>query len=237
MISKLSQTKAICLISDGIDSPVATYLTAQKKVKVIGLHFENNPMVKPSKKYKDKKLEQLILDSEKQILNIAQQIANSLSFQDSFQLYLIPNGEDLKAISTSDDPKITCVLCKRLMLLKAEYLAKKLDIDYIVTGEILGEQASQTINNLYNIQDVLKGKQLLRPIIGLNKEEVTKIARKIGTLTFSEKAAVFTCSAVPNKPVIQADLDRIYNLEKKLDIEKKAKKSIENAKKLTFNKN
>jgi thiamine biosynthesis protein ThiI len=193
-------------------------------------------MIKPSKKYKDKQFNKLLQDNEKQILKIAQQIVNSLSFQDSFDLYLIPNGEDLKAIATSDDPKITCVICKRLMLLKAEYIAKKLDLDYIVTGEILGEQASQTINNLYNIQNVLLGKQLLRPIIGLNKEEVTKIARDIGTLAFSEKAAVFTCSAVPNKPVIQADLERIYKLEKKLEINKLAKNSISNAKKLTFHK-
>jgi thiamine biosynthesis protein ThiI len=220
------QPKAICLISDGIDSPVAAFLVAQKKVEIIGLHFDNYPMIKPVRNEHN--------DFKKQISNIAQQLTNSLSFQESFELYTIPNGNDLKIIATSNDPKITCLLCKRLMLQKAEFLAVKLGADYLVTGEILGEQASQTINNLYNIQEVVKKKQLLRPIVGLNKDEVTKIARNIGTLPFSEKAAAFTCSAVPNKPAIQAELARIHKLEKELSIKQLVNQSVEQRKKTIF---
>lgn len=231
------KAKAICLISDGIDSPVATFLIAQKKVEVIGIHFDNKPMIKPVKKYLAEQKKILYNESEKQIYNIAQQLVNSFETQIIFDLYTIPNGEDLKIFKTSDDPKLTCILCKRQMIRKAELLADQLNADYIVTGEILGEQASQTIENLSNIHETLRKKQLLRPIIGLNKDEITIIARKIGTMQFSEKASKFTCAAVPDKPAIQAKLDRIYRLEDKIEIDKLAIESVRMAKKITFKKN
>jgi thiamine biosynthesis protein ThiI len=231
------KSKAICLISDGIDSPVATFLISQKNIEVIGIHFDNKPMIAPVKKYASKQDNLLYSESEKQIHNIAQQLVNSFETQTTFDLYTVPNGEELRIIKNSDDPKLTCILCKRLMVRKAEVLAEQIDADYIVTGEILGEQASQTIDNLSNIQDALREKQLIRPIIGINKDEITIIARKIGTMPFSEKASKFTCTAVPNRPAISAQLERIYRLENKLEIEKFIEISVRKAKKTVFKKN
>ncbi|NHK30151.1 MAG: hypothetical protein FK730_02280 [Asgard group archaeon] len=233
----MMKSKAICLISDGIDSPVATFLISQKNVEVIGIHFDNEPMIVPIKKYASKQINLLKNESEKQIHNIAQQLVNLFETQTTFVLYTVPNGEELRIIKKSDDPKLTCILCKRLMVRKAELLAKQINADYIVTGDILGEQASQTIDNLSNIQDALREKQLIRPIIGINKDEITAIARKIGTMQFSEKASKFTCAAVPDKPAIQAKLERIYRLEKKLELEKFIEKSVRKAKKTIFKKN
>ncbi len=230
------RSKAICLISDGIDSPIATYLIAQKKVEVIGIHFDNKPMIKPVKKFNSNQKKILFNESEKQIYNISQQLVNSFDTQNTFTLVIVPNGEDLRIFKESDVPKLTCILCKRQMIRKAELLAEQLNADYIVTGEILGEQASQTIENLSIIQEVLRKKQLLRPIIGLNKDEITDIARKIGTMQYSEKASIFTCAAVPDKPVIHADLKSIYQLENKIAIDKLVNESIKNAKKISFKK-
>ena len=147
------------------------------------------------------------------------------------------HGEDLKEIiERSNDSKITCVLCKRLMLRKANYVAKKLKADIIVTGDILGEQASQTIDNLSIIQEVLKDIQLVRPNLGLNKEEVIQIARKIGTYEFSELAAKYTCLAVPNKPATIVSHDRIEKAEKKLNLEDMVMNSWSNIEKTTLTK-
>jgi len=214
--------KVICLLSDGLDSPVATFLLEQKGLEVIGLNFDNQPYVslKTGNSNTDP-LSKTSLPNNKfaaPIFHIAQILVNSFKTQTHFELYQMPHGNDLKKIiDYSNDPKLTCVLCKRLMLMKAQELAEKLDADYIATGEILGEQASQTIDNLHVIESTLSNKKLLRPNIGLNKEEVITIARKIGTIKYSEEAAKFTCTAVPDKPSTQATLDRALLAESNLN--------------------
>lgn len=229
--------KVICLLSDGLDSPVATFLLEQKSLEVIGLNYINHPYVGPilrSKKQKEQAEETKI---ENNIDNIAQALINSFKFQTEFTLYQIPHGLDLKKIiEAAPDPKYTCILCKRLMFKKAEYLAYKLDINLLATGDILGEQASQTIENLKIIQESLQEKSIIRPNIGLNKQEVTNIARRIGTYQYSEAAAKFTCTAVPKKPATKAPLEIIEAIEEKIDIEKLIQESWEKRIKKTFHK-
>ncbi|MCK5045350.1 MAG: hypothetical protein KAS22_02145, partial [Candidatus Heimdallarchaeota archaeon] len=172
-----------------------------------------------------------------QIRNIAQALVNSFQSQTSFELYVAPNGKDLeKIVLESKDPKINCILCKRLMLKKAEELARNINADYIVTGEILGEQASQTIENLRTIETVLSDKKLIRPNIGLNKEEVIKLSREIGAYKFSAIAAKYTCAAVPNKPSTQAHLDRIVTAEEYLITANMIETSLRNANKYVLKK-
>jgi len=236
--------KAVCLISDGLDSPIATFLMERSGVEVVGLNFDNKPMVKPSKKKKQQKegtvtaiKEEKSIISISPIRNIAQALVNSFLSQTSFELYVVPNGKDLeKIVIESKDPKINCILCKRLMLKKAEELARNINADYIVTGEILGEQASQTIENLRTIESVLSEKKLIRPNIGLNKEEVIKLSREIGAYKFSEIAAKYTCAAVPIKPATQAHLDRIVTAEKYLISDKMIETSFQNANKYVLRK-
>jgi len=238
--------KAVCLISDGLDSPIATFLIERSGVEVVGLNFDNKPMVKPSKKKKQQKEGTVtaIKEEEKSIIsispirNIAQALVNSFQNQSSFELYVVPNGKDLeKIVIESKDPKINCILCKRLMLKKAEVLARNINADYIVTGEILGEQASQTIENLRTIESVLSEKKLIRPNIGLNKEEVIQLSREIGAYKFSEIAAKYTCAAVPIKPATQAHLDRIVTAEKYLISDKMIDTSLQKANKFVLKKN
>ncbi len=228
--------KAVCLISDGLDSPVATFLIEQKGIEVIGINFDNKPMVKYAKIKRDQnQLQENIAVG--QIQNIAQALVNSFMKQTKFKLFIVPNGEDLEKITThSHDPKITCVLCKRLMVKKAEIIANEVNAEYIATGEILGEQASQTIDNLKIIEDAVNSKRLIRPNIGLNKEEVITIAREIGTYQFAELAAKYTCSAVPIKPVTKTNLDRVLVAEEKLELQDAINSCFTNAKQLDFQK-
>ncbi|HUT81785.1 MAG TPA: hypothetical protein VMZ29_11335 [Candidatus Bathyarchaeia archaeon] len=228
----MTKRKAICLISDGLDSPVATFLIEQKGLEVIGINFDNKPMVTFTKK---ENLSRKIEPIKSQITNIASVLVKAFKEQDSFNLYIIPNGQDLKDIvDHTKDPQITCVLCKRLMLRKAEQVAIQLDADFIVTGEILGEQASQTIDNLRNIESVLKTKQLVRPLVGLNKEEVINISRSIGTNTYSELAAKYTCAAVPNKPATHTIFERIKVAEMMLNLDEIAENILANTQKFTY---
>lgn len=235
--------KAICLISDGLDSPVATFLLEQKGLQVIGIHFNNRPFVGESKYQKSRvrPSKDLLIPNKKpyslQIENIANKLVHSFQSQQSFDLYIVPHGEDLgEIINNSEDEKITCVLCKRLMLKKAEYFANQIGATLIATGDILGEQASQTIDNLKLVENALSNTRLIRPNIGLNKEEVISISRKIGTYQHSELAAKFTCTAVPIKPVTKAADERIELAEAKLDFDKLIEKSWEKAQKISFSK-
>lgn len=220
----LLKKKAVCLISDGLDSPVATFLLEKKGIEVIGLHFNNKPYVGLSKHQKQDKINlEIILSKEKknhsqQIEKICHSLVHSFQNQKKFKLYIVPHGDDLaEIINKSDDKQITCILCKRLMLKKAEYFAKQIGATLVMTGDILGEQASQTIDNLKIIEDSLTDIRLIRPNIGLNKEEVISIAREIGTYQYSELAAKYTCTAVPNKPATKASKERIQLAEEKLN--------------------
>lgn len=235
--------KVICLISDGLDSPVATFLLEQKGLHVIGIHFNNRPYVGESKYHKNKAqpTEELLIPNKllfsQQIEKIAYKLVHAFQSQKSFDLYIVPHGEDLgEIISYSEDEKITCVLCKRLMLKKAEHFANQVGATLIATGDILGEQASQTIDNLKLIESSLSNTRLIRPNIGLNKEEVIIISRKIGTYQHSELAAKFTCTAVPTKPVTKATDERIELAEAKLNFDKMIEKSWEKALLITVSK-
>jgi len=227
--------KVICLMSDGLDSPVATYLLEKEGLEVIGLNFNNFPLVKPVKRKKPD--QKRITVPRGQVKNIAQKLVNAFSHQKEFRVFLVPNGEDLKRIvEHASDPKLICVLCKRLMLKKAEQFALKLGAEFVATGEILGEQASQTIDNLWVNQSALTSTILLRPNIGLNKEEVTRIARTIGTYQHSELAAKFTCGAVPVKPSTHAKIEEVLAIEKELSLEEAIKTSFEHAQEEIFKK-
>ena len=229
----MTNQKAICLISDGLDSPIATFLLEQKGVEVIGINFNNQPLVVPAKR--KNKME--VQSSNKPIFDIAQTLVNSFKKQKKFELYIVPNGIDLQTIMTkSEDSKITCILCKRLMIKKAEQFAIELNARLIATGEILGEQASQTISNLKNIESALTTRILIRPNIGLNKDEIITIAREIGTYQHSEVSAKYTCGAVPIKPATQAAIERIISAEQKIGLEDSIKRSILDAEKHVFTK-
>ena len=232
--------KAICLLSDGLDSPVAIFLLEQKGVEVTGIHFNNKPYVGLSNQSKGS----IVIDKQQlknkeihsqQIENIAKQLVDSFATQKKFVLYIVPHGDDLgKIITNSGDEKITCVLCKRLMLKKAEFFAKKIGATLIATGDILGEQASQTIDNLKSIEDSLSETRLVRPNIGLNKEEVISYARRIGTYQYSELASKYTCTAVPKKPATKVSDARILEAEKQLNFPQLIKQSWETAKIITI---
>lgn len=195
--------KAICLLSGGIDSPVAAWLTMKKGCTPVFVYFDNSP-------FTDETTQQRAVEAIKKL--------KKHSSEKTFKLYVVPHGEDLADILRNCPRNLTCLLCRRMMYRVAEKIALKENADAIVTGEIIGEHASQTLRNLHVENLVMSDVTVLRPLIGMNKTEVESTARKIGTFDDSTKPAS-CCTGPPPKPRTRARLEEVLEAERKLKIE------------------
>jgi thiamine biosynthesis protein ThiI len=200
--------KAVLLLSGGIDSPVAGYLT-REKLDLIPVYFDNSP-------YSDK-------SNEKRAIRAAKK----LGFK---KLTVVPHGPNLFEFSRKCEPKYTCVLCKRMMYRLAEKIAKKHGAKALVTGDNLAQVASQTSWNLFVLTEASK-LPVLRPLIGFDKNEIIAISRKTKLYDISTSSAM-CCSIVPRKPSTKSELGRIKSEEKKVNIAKLVKESIEGAREI-----
>jgi len=142
---------------------------------------------------------------------------------------VVQHGENLKKIIENCSRRFTCLLCKRLMYRIAERLAEMMGAEGIVTGEAIGEQASQTITNLRVLSNAVKKYPIHRPLLGFDKAETETIARKIGTYEISSRKAG-GCTAAPNKPATMAKLEEVVEAEEKLNIKEMVESTIESLK-------
>jgi len=204
--------KFVSLISSGIDSPVATYLLSKKAEEIILIHVDNRPYTD------DREIENLI--------KLAKHLKKLISC--SLKVYLVPHGNSLSMYKQNCNNKFTCVFCKRMMLRYAEKIAEKEEAKAIIMGDSLGQVASQTLQNIRTIDKVIK-MPVLRPLIGLDKEDIVKISKEIGTYNLSILPSD-GCSAVPNKPATKAKLDTILDEENIIDIKKLVNKAIKESK-------
>jgi len=209
-----SQNKAVCLVSGGIDSPVAAWLIIRKGCTPIFVYYDNYP-------FSDETTKQRALDTIKKLTDY-------LNGQQA-RIYVIPHGDDLTDILKNCPRRLTCILCRRMMYRVAEKVAKKEKAEAIVTGEIIGEHASQTLRNLRVENTIVKEICVLRPLIGLSKVEVEHLARKIGTFEVSTRPGL-CCSAPPPQPRTRAKLEEIENAEERLDFESMIKRDLKGAK-------
>lgn len=172
--------KAIYLISGGMDSPVAAYLGVIKGWTPIYVYFDNRPFSG------ERELEKATA--------LARRIMEATGIRGD--MIVVPHGRDLDLIVNRCRRNLSCLLCKRLMYRKAEALAKIHGCSAIVTGEIVGEQASQTMHNLILNTSVVTI-PIVRPLLGLNKTEVEAIAKRIGSYEISSiKSEVCAAAAV-----------------------------------------
>jgi thiamine biosynthesis protein ThiI len=201
--------KVVCLVSGGIDSPVAAWLSMKKGCTPIFVYFDNTP-------FTDETTQQKALETVKKL---SEHVCNRV------KLYVVPHGADLADILRNCQRNLTCLLCKRMMYRMAEKIAHIESAEAIVTGEIIGEHASQTLTNLRVINTAMSQLTVLRPLIGMNKQEVTELARKIGTLDASTKPAS-DCTCPPQKPRTRARLEEILQAEKHLNIVEMIKRDL-----------
>jgi thiamine biosynthesis protein ThiI len=193
--------KVVCLVSGGIDSPVAGYLMKKKGFEVVFLYCENQP-----------KTDGATLDKIKRLVKKVK----------GRELYVASHGGAMAKIVDRCESQLRCVLCKRMMYRSAEKLAKQVKAKAIVTGENLGQVASQTLANMAALDSATK-LPVLRPLLTMEKNETIATARRIGTYDISiEKSP--SCPFVPKHPETQADLAEVESEELFLDLDKLVKR-------------
>jgi len=200
--------KFVSLISSGIDSPVATYLLSKNADEIILVHGDIRPFTDDRENEKLKKL--------------AKHLDKITSCKIKF--FIVPHGDTLKEFKQNCTDRYTCVFCKRMLLLYAEKIAEKENADAIIMGDSLGQVASQTLQNI-RVIDQAVSIPVLRPLIGLDKEDVVKIAKEIGTYDLSILKAE-GCNAVPKKPSTMAKIEAILDEESKINVKNLANNAI-----------
>ncbi|NWF96541.1 MAG: tRNA 4-thiouridine(8) synthase ThiI [Candidatus Thorarchaeota archaeon] len=197
-----SQGKVVCAISTGLDSPVAAYKVMKRGCIPVFVYFDNTP-------YCDQECTSVAIQQ-------AQRLAR-LIHDYEVRLYVVPHGPDLTEVQQHAPAKLTCVMCKRNMLRLCREVAKMEGADAIVTGEIIGEQASQTTANLRVIGNAVCDYPVLRPCAGDDKSDIERIARQIGTYEFAERS-LQCCTLPPEYPAVQAHLERVLAAEAEMDM-------------------
>jgi thiamine biosynthesis protein ThiI len=205
-----SQPKVVCLLSGGIDSPVACWLAMKRGCTILPVYFDNAPLT-------DEKTTAKALDQAKKLFG--------WSIGYSRRVYVIPHGENLETFMEKAPRKLTCLLCKRMMYRIAERIAERETAEGIVTGEAIGEQASQTLTNLRVLNEAARNYPVHRPLLGFDKTETEAIAKKIGTYEISIRKAG-GCTAAPSQPATEAKLEAVKKAEEKLDLEEMVEESI-----------
>lgn len=203
--------KFVSLISSGIDSPVATYLLSKKGEDIVLVHADGRPYTD------DKEIENFI--------RLARYLKEHIS--GTMKAYQVPHGVSLSTFKQNCNNRFTCVFCKRMLLRYAEKIAEKEQAEAVIMGDSLGQVASQTLQNLRVIEDATDT-PILRPLIGLDKEDIVQIAKKIGTYNLSILPSA-ECTAVPYKPATRARPEDVLAEEKKIDVDKLVDQAITNA--------
>ena len=191
----------LCLLSGGIDSPVAAYRLMKRGCRVRFVHFHAYPILSRAS------------------LDKAREIADLLTrHQLRSRLYAVRFGEIQQTIVLSAPPPLRVVLYRRMMMRIAERLAGGCGAKALVTGESVGQVASQTIENLAVINDVVK-LPVLRPLIGSDKEEITREARRLGTYPVSIVPDQDCCTLfVPRRPATRARPEDVERAERNLPV-------------------
>lgn len=185
--------RVLLLLSGGFDSPVAGALLKKQGFSIAAVHFSQEPYTDSEPELKARKLASLLGFSPLEVVNISR---------------------ELKRIADTCEQRFYFVLMKRLMLRKAEDVARQLGCDALATGESLGQVSSQTLDNLYAI-DAAAGLPVLRPLIGLDKEEIIRRAQRLGTFEISKGKEM--CDVLgPAHPSAQVRLRDVEAQEKLL---------------------
>jgi tRNA uracil 4-sulfurtransferase len=193
-------TKALSLISSGIDSPVSTYLMMKKGLEVSCIHFDNQPFTDSRPREK----------AIRQVANI------SKMFNLPIKMYIIKHGKNQAEFMRNTNRRYGCIFCRRMMLKIAEKIAENEGCRFLITGENLGQVASQTLDNLAATDKAVK-LPILRPLLTNDKQETIDIARRIGTFEISIEKGV-CCNAVPKQPITKAKDRIIEREESRVDI-------------------
>jgi thiamine biosynthesis protein ThiI len=194
--------RVVALISGGIDSPVGAYRMMQRGCRLIFVHFHSTPYLDQTSQ---EKVRQLVRELTRR------------QFQS--RLYLIPFGEIQRQIVAAVARPLRVVLYRRMMLRIAEQVARREKCQALITGESLAQEASQTLENMAVIEQAAQ-LPILRPLVGMDKQEIIDQARRIGTYEISSIPDQDCCQLfVPKHPATKARLADVQEDESRLDVE------------------
>jgi len=204
-----SNGRAVSLLSGGIDSPVATYMIAKRGISIIPVHFFSFPYTSEQAKEK--------------VLTLAKKLT---PYCGDLAVEIVPFTEIQQEMRKVCPEEYFTVIMRRFMMKIAERIADRNDCKALVTGESLGQVASQTVESMAATESGLT-LPVLRPVVGMDKEEIVQIARKIGTfetsiLPYEDCCTVFT----PRRPKTRPRLPEVEAAEAELDVEGLIEKAL-----------
>ena len=190
--------KVVSLLSGGIDSPVSSWLAMKRGCEVIFVHFQNDTLEKNVDK----------------IIELAKVLKK---YQNNAKLYVVPFGEAQRKIIAKVASEYRMIIYRRFMARIAEKICEKEKALALLTGDNLGQVASQTLENLSCVSEAVK-MQILRPLLTYDKNETVNLAKQIGTYEISIKKYADCCSfMIAKHPVTKGKLAEIKKLEKNLN--------------------
>ncbi len=196
-----SSGTVVSLLSGGIDSPVAAWRMMKRGCRVEFVHFHSVPYLPPTSQQKVRALLERLTE-----------------WQFFSRLYLVPFGEIQREVVLAVPPPTRVVVYRRLMVRIAEALARQTGAHALITGESLGQVASQTLPNLARIDEAAT-LPILRPLIGMDKDEITAQAKRLGTFEISIEPDQDCCTLfVPKHPATRTTVEEIQALEERLDL-------------------
>ncbi|MBO5851911.1 MAG: tRNA 4-thiouridine(8) synthase ThiI [Clostridia bacterium] len=198
-----SSSKGLVMLSGGIDSPVASYMMIKRGMKLEAVHFHSYPYTGEMAKQK--------------VVELAEIIS---SYNQGMTLHVVKFTEIQEAIHEKLPEEYMITMMRRFMMRISERIANKRGLSAIITGECLGQVASQTIESITSSQSVVKVLPVLRPLIGFDKLEIIDIATNIGTYETSVLPYEDCCTVfLPKYPLIKPKLEKVEYYESLLDVE------------------
>lgn len=212
-----SAGKVVSLLSAGIDSPVATWKIMRRGAIAPCVHFSGRPQASG--------------DSEYLVRELVDQLAPCAGIP---RLYICPIGDYQREIALAVPPKLRVVMYRRLMFSVAEKIAFKEHAEAIVTGESLGQVASQTLSNIRAAEEVVS-LPVLRPLIGADKSEIIERAQMLGTFDISIRNTSDCCTLfMPRNPETHAKLPEVHEAWDALPTDEWIAKIVEDAEVVSF---
>ena len=207
-----SSGRVMCLLSSGIDSPVALWKMARRGAVCIGVHFSGRPQTADTSEY--------LVDDIARVLEKTGCIA---------RVYVVPFGDYQKEIALKVPPSLRVIMYRRLMFKVAEQLARRERAGALVTGESLGQVASQTLDNI-RATDQAVDMPVFRPLIGSDKLAIIEDAQRLGTFDISSQDAPDCCTLfMPRNPETHAKMPAVLEAESLLPLDEWIPEIVESA--------
>jgi len=208
---------AALLISGGIDSPVAGYMMAKRGISLTGIHFVSPPYTSER--------------AELKVISLMEQLSR---YSGNMDLYLVPFTKIQMEISRLCPEDLFTIIMRRFMMRISTILAEKAGCGALITGESLGQVASQTLPAIA-CTDEAAGMPVLRPLIGMDKDEIIAISRKIETFEISIQPYQDCCTVfTPKHPRTRPKLEKVLEAEAKLNAEELIREAVEGVRKKTI---